>query len=128
MGSSFIQWIQTFKSNSNAVVLRNGYLSKPLSVERGYRQGDLLFPYLFIIGGVILNTCILTHQHKNIEGITVNGTECVLAQYTEDTEFLLDGSYTSLQGALDTLKCPMYWKQESFKVFGIELSTAGVRG
>ena len=57
-------------------------------------------PYVFIVGAILY---ILIHQHKNIKGITINGTEYVLAQYADGTEFLLDEGYASLQAALDTL-------------------------
>ena len=60
-----------------------------------------LSPYIFIICVEVLANAI--RNKKNIQGIKVNGTECKISQYADDTVLLLDGSKHSLQASLETL-------------------------
>ena len=99
---SFIRWIETLYNNSSAHVLQNGFLTTSISISRGCRQGDLIASFLFLIGAQILN--VLCHQNEQTCGIKLNEKEYKIAQYADDTEFFLDGTKTSLQATLETLK------------------------
>ena len=73
------------------------------SLERGVRQGCPLSPYIFILCAEILVNAI--RKDKKIKGININGTECNISQYADDTTLFLDGSEKSLQASLDILDC-----------------------
>ena len=48
-GPSFIQWIRTLYNSATAEILNNGWLSDPVILERGLRQGCPLSPLLYIL-------------------------------------------------------------------------------
>ena len=98
----FIKWIKLFNNNISAFVLQSGFMSEPISIKRGCRQGDPISSYLFLIGAEILSRLIL--NNKDIIGIIIDGFEFKLTQFVDDTTLLLDGSQHSLQSALNTLE------------------------
>ena len=92
-GASFKSWINTFNTNIN---------SEWFSLQRGFRQGDPISPYIFLLCVEIF--AILIKNNKNIKGIKVGNKEYVISQYADDTSLILDGSETSLKFSLLTLK------------------------
>ena len=72
------------------------------SLRRRFRQGDPLYPYLFILCAEILGKVI--RKNKEIKGISINGKEYKLSQYADDTHFILDGTEKSLKASLNSLK------------------------
>ena len=81
-GPSFIQWIHTFYKNISSCVLNNGFSTGPFQVQRGVRQGDSLFSYLFIIVLEIL--AISMRSNKNVEVIMVDGEEIKLQLFADN--------------------------------------------
>ena len=79
-----------------------GFLSKPIHINRGSRQGDPISAYLFLIGAEILTRLI--QLNPNITGLKIKNIEFKLTQFADDTTLILDGSQHSLQSALNTLK------------------------
>jgi hypothetical protein len=73
-------------------------LSHFLNLERGFRQGDPLSPYLFIIGVELLS--LKLKRNPDIQGITINDDETLLSQYADDTFLILDGREISLKETL----------------------------
>ena len=57
----------------------SGYRSKSFPVERGFRQGDPISPYLFVIGSEMLNKMI--QANPVIKGINIHGTEYRITQF-----------------------------------------------
>ena len=69
-GLPFIQWIHTFYKNVSSCVVNNGFANSSFAVERGVRQGDPLFAYLFIIALEVL--CVTNIRNSSdIRGIKV---------------------------------------------------------
>ena len=58
-------------------------------IGRGYRQGDPVSPFLFVLCTEILGNTI--RNKKGIKGIVINNKEHKLSQYADDTVFILDG-------------------------------------
>ena len=46
----------------------------------------------------------MVRNNNDIKGIFINGKECKLSQYADDTQLILDGSEKSLKVALNLLK------------------------
>ena len=55
------------------------------SMKRGTRQGNPLFPYLFLIRAELLASMI--RQNENIHGINILDEEILLSQFADDTTF-----------------------------------------
>ncbi|GJW80269.1 putative RNA-directed DNA polymerase, eukaryota, reverse transcriptase zinc-binding domain protein [Tanacetum coccineum] len=78
-GLKWRSWIKTFLSSSRASILVNGSPTSELFINRGLRQGDPLFPFLFIlvmeglhnafvdaVGNVMISGININHQSINI--------------------------------------------------------------
>ena len=104
---SFIQWVKLFNTEIIAYVVQCGFLSKPININRGCRQGDPISAYLFLIGAEILARLI--QLNPNIIGLKIKNVEFKLTQFADDTTLILDGSQHSLQSALNTLEIYGNW-------------------
>ena len=101
-GADFIRWIKVLNSNIKATVLQAGFLSEFINIKRGYKQGDPIAPYLFIICAQIL--FILINHNSNIKGVKVGTDVYKITQFADDTTLILDGSERSLLPALNTIE------------------------
>ena len=100
-GDSFVKWITVFNKNIKACVVQSGFLSDPINIDCGCRQGDPIALYLLIICTQIL--CLMVMHNRSIKGISFNNTEIKMSQFG-DTTFILDGSRQSLTVALNMLE------------------------
>ena len=101
-GHDFLRWIDILYHNPTIVVKNNGWLTSPLHMKKGIRQGCPISAMLFIIA-----TEILTIQIKNcndVQGIKLlNGVKCSpFLQYADVGALPLDGC-NSLQNALNII-------------------------
>ena len=99
---NFIKWVKLFNTDIKAYVTQCGFLSDPILIERGCRQGDPLSPYLFILVAEVL--CSLISRSPNVIGLSIGNTVFKLTQFVDDTTLILDGSANSLQAALNILE------------------------
>ena len=93
--NGFIRWISTFNTEIYASILQCGYLSNPIHVGRGCRQGDPIVPYCFIICSFFLTAMV--NQDKLVKGIKLDKEEVKIIQFADDTTIFLDGTEGSLQ-------------------------------
>ena len=76
------------ETNFNAVTVMNGNISKPLSIQRGCRQGDPIAGYFFILAIEIL--ALLLKNSKINPYKTKRGTEHLLDIYADDLTIYLE--------------------------------------
>ena len=67
--------------------MNNGHSTGYFPLERGTRQGDPLFAYLFFIL-CVESLFIQILQDENIKGIVIGDHEIKLSAYADDADFL----------------------------------------
>ena len=97
-GPSVISWISIFQSGSESCIIQNCFMSEFFNLKKGYRQGDPISPYIFILCAEILGKMV--RDNEIITGININGKEFRLSQYADDTQLFLDGTEQSLKEIL----------------------------
>ena len=78
-----ISWVRSLQSNSTSKILQNGNLSETIHPGRGCRQGDLIYPYLFVLAAEFLAEAIRTN--KKIEVLTMSKQEHKISLHVDDT-------------------------------------------
>ena len=101
-GNIFIDMIKLCQFNSTSRVEQNGYLSTPIILKRGCRQGDTLSPYAFVMCAEILSHVI--REKGDIRGIVVHGEESKVSQYADDTTLLVREDLQSVTNIIRVLK------------------------
>ena len=91
-----------FNKQNFSRILLNGHLGRQIYMQRGIRQGDPASGYLFNLA-----VSLLTEQINNsakLTGIKINqNNEIRISQYADDTIMFLDGSDSSVSGAIEEL-------------------------
>ena len=90
-GPSFQKWILTLYTGAECQIINNGWLSDPIHIERGLRQGCPLSPLLYILVAETLGQAI--RKEERIRGIHYpggTGTTSKLVQYADDTTLTLN--------------------------------------
>ena len=101
-GKTFINTIKLCQFNSTSRVEQNGYLSTPIFLERGCRQGDPLSPYIVVVCAEILSHVL--RECRDIRGIVVHGEESKVSQYADDTTLLIREDLSSVTNVIRVLK------------------------
>lgn len=99
--NSIKDWIQTFYNGIKTCIIQNGIISDYFYPQRGWRQGDPISPYLFLLCAEILGAII--RNNKDIKGIKIGDTEYKISQYADDTSSFTNGSPETLDGILREL-------------------------
>ena len=97
-----INCIKLFNKNFEARICQSGFLSDPIVVKKGCRQGDPISCYQFILAAEIL--ALLISINPNIAGLNIGGIHYKLVQIADDSTLILDRTANSLQAALNILE------------------------
>ena len=89
-------------SKNHSRILLNGHLGNKIFLQRGIRQGDPGSGYLFNLAVSILTEQII--KSTRFKGIQIDRkNEIRISQYADDTILFLDGTETSVTGAIGEL-------------------------
>ena len=83
IGNNFIQWVKQIYSTAVTRVKVNGFLSEPVPLGRGVRQGDPLSFLLYVLNMELF--ALQMRANKNIVGFIVGGEKIVSMHYADDT-------------------------------------------
>ena len=89
-GQDFQRWISVLYHGAFMRVIVNGFLTDPISLERGVRQGDSLSPLLYILCAEVLATNI--RRDRTIKGFLLpgaSGQHFKISQYADDSTCLV---------------------------------------
>ena len=89
IGPDFRKWTEICFKNAKAVVVNNGFKSKPISVSRGVKQGGCCSAYFFLLIAELL--AIKIRNNSDIKGVDVNSIHKMLGQYADDMDLYLWG-------------------------------------
>jgi len=118
-GNSFIKWIEIlYYMHPKILVKNNGWLSEPIGVERGIRQGCPISAILFIIA--IEMMAINIRKNKNIKGMNIGSKERKLSQYADDSTLTLTN--------LDSIDAVMKTIYDFCDVSGMKLNIEKTEG
>lgn len=81
-GAPFIQWIKVVYSNASTQVNINGFLTDPIPLKSGVRQGCPLSALLYVL--VIELLALQLRVNPNIVGFKINGEKIISSHYADD--------------------------------------------
>ena len=87
---NFIKWIILFNTEITAYVIQCGFLSKPIKINRGCRQGDPISAYLFLIGAEILARLI--QLNPDIVGLKIKNLQISKLNFYKLIPYPMDNS------------------------------------
>ena len=87
-GTTFIRWLKTMYAGANCKIINNGWLSEPVFLERGVRQGCPLSSLLYTIVFETLTNAI--RRNPRIEGVPLPGS----MQHSKTTAYADDATLT----------------------------------
>ena len=103
-GDDLQRWVKTFYNNIDACVKCNNWISKPLQVKRGIRQGCPVSALLFVLVAEIM--AINIQCNVNVKGIKLPGRknkEAKISQVADDTTMFLK-DFSSIVNAIEEIK------------------------
>ena len=90
---------ETCYCNISSPVCSNDHVPEFFKISRGVRQGDPLYPYLFLIAGEVLHRA--TNRNKKIMGINIYSYTFLMNQFPDDTCMFLNSTEEFLKACLD---------------------------
>lgn len=150
-GPSFKNWIKTLYKNANCAIINNGWMSDPVTLQRGLRQGCPLSPLLYVMIAESLGQAI--RNDPSIKGVHIpgdNGKTDKISQYADDATLILkdgisvqrafdvvnkyergsgsklnyeksEGIYIGQQEGKNTGPVPITWKTDNIAVLGTQI-------
>nr|GEZ40502.1 hypothetical protein [Tanacetum cinerariifolium] len=106
--SKWRTWIHSCLNSAFASVLVNGSPTKEFKIERGFRQGDPLSPFLFILAVEALNVALLEAINNNVfHGIKVGTDKIYISylQFADDALIMGEWSHSNARNLLRILTC-----------------------
>ena len=92
------RWVETFYKYIKATVIVNGEITQWFNIQRGFRQGDPISPYVFIMCVEIL--AIMIREDEDIKGIYTNKVGHKIAQFADDTQVMNNGDRKSFEKSI----------------------------
>jgi hypothetical protein len=94
--STWLHWIESCISSSSFSILLNGNPFGIFSPKKGLRQGDLLSPFLFILGSEVISRLLLKEERLgNIKGMKIARTSPAINHMLFADDLLLFGRLLS---------------------------------
>ena len=95
---TWLQWIRSCISSSYFSILLNDGHFGIFSPSRGLRQGDPLFPFLFILGSELLSRLLLKEERQGkIKGMKIARNSPVINHLLFADDLLLFGKASLLE-------------------------------
>ena len=89
-GESFLKWTQTLYNDNECSISNNGWISSPIKVSRGIKQGCPLSSLLFVI--TVETMAVKIRQEETLKGIKLSvhhKSEFKISQLADDTTLFL---------------------------------------
>ncbi|GJX15428.1 putative RNA-directed DNA polymerase, eukaryota, reverse transcriptase zinc-binding domain protein [Tanacetum coccineum] len=123
-GSKWCKWVEACLASASISVLVNGSPTKEFNIGRGVRQGDPLYPFLFILAAeghnVIMQDAMDEGLYKGV-GVGNDAVNISHLQYADDTLYFANWSKHNAKNLMCILK-----GFEKSKVYGIGVSSSAV--
>ena len=101
LGKNFIKWVKVLYKDIQSMVKVNGFLTDPINITRGIRQGCPLSPLLYILVAEVCGIAI--RDHKKIVGIKYGSYQHRILQYADDTTICVS-TFRSIKHVFRVLK------------------------
>ena len=82
LGETFTNWVKTIYSNATTYININGFLTDPIPLKRGVRQGCRLSTLLYVL--VIEVLALQLRANPNIIGFTIEEEKIISSHYLDD--------------------------------------------
>ena len=99
---SYIKWTRLFYNDLQIFTQNYGFLAEPFVKLRGTNQGCNFSPFAFLLCSEIMARKL--KQNEEIQGVTVNGTKCLLSQFADDTTLYLKFEKLTLENVISTFE------------------------
>ena len=87
-GTNFVNWIETLILKQESCVINGGNTTQYFHLERGARQGDPIFAYIFILALEVL--LFLVRKNQDIKGLNTFDHLFLCTADADDTTFFLE--------------------------------------
>ncbi|XP_071688703.1 uncharacterized protein [Rutidosis leptorrhynchoides] len=107
-GLKWRQWILSCLKSATISILVNGSPTSEFNLGRGVRQGDPLYPFLYILAAEGLNTLTKSAVNNNLfSGVMIGKDKVCIShlQYADDTIYFGEWNPHNIRNLMKLLKC-----------------------